>query len=77
MTSHSRDEPLTKLNEPESNDSHDKLNHARVPNCEAIATGSRVFIHAITAIHPGEEPFIDYRLVADGKITDDVCAEYA
>ncbi|TCG02966.1 hypothetical protein BZM27_51935 [Paraburkholderia steynii] len=48
-------------------------NHACVLNCEAIETGSCVFIYALTAIHPGEELFIDYSLVADGEITDDVC----
>jgi hypothetical protein len=31
------------------------MNHACTPNCEAIETGDRVFIHAITAIQPGEE----------------------
>ncbi|SKD05607.1 hypothetical protein SAMN05446934_9681 [Paraburkholderia hospita] len=48
------------------------LNHACAPNCEAIETGDRVFIHALTAIQPGEELFIDYGLVIDGEITDEV-----
>jgi uncharacterized protein len=34
------------------------LNHACVPNCEAIEMGDRVFIHALTAIVPGDELFI-------------------
>src|SRR6516225_7033034 len=53
------------------------LNHACHPNCEAIETDDRVFIHALTAIEPGEELFIDYGLVIDGEITDDVRAQYA
>jgi SET domain-containing protein len=53
------------------------LNHACTPNCEAIETGERVFIHAVTAIAPGEELFIDYGLVVDGDITDDIGQQYA
>src|SRR6201996_6605971 len=53
------------------------LNHACTPNCEAIETGERVFIHAVTAIEPGEELFIDYGLVVDGDITDDIGRQYA
>jgi len=53
------------------------LNHACTPNCEAIETGERVFIHAVTAIEPGEELFIDYGLVVDGDITDDIGQQYA
>jgi SET domain-containing protein len=52
------------------------LNHACTPNCEAIETGDRVFIHALTAIKPGEELFIDYRLEIDGAITRDIRAQY-
>jgi SET domain-containing protein len=52
------------------------LNHACIPNCEAIETGDRVFIHALTAIKPGEELFIDYSLVIDGEITGDIRAQY-
>ncbi|TCG04856.1 SET domain-containing protein-lysine N-methyltransferase [Paraburkholderia steynii] len=53
------------------------LNHACDPNCEAIETGDRVFIHAIAAIEPGKELFIDYGLAIDGEITDDIREQYA
>jgi SET domain-containing protein len=53
------------------------LNHACTPNCEAIETGDRVFIHAITTIEPGDELFIDYGLAVDGEITDEIRAHYA
>ncbi|WP_223957574.1 SET domain-containing protein [Paraburkholderia sabiae] len=53
------------------------LNHACEPNCEAIETGDRVFIHALTAINVGDELFIDYGLVIDGEVTDDVRTQYA
>jgi SET domain-containing protein len=52
------------------------INHACAPNCEAIATSDRVFIHALIAIEPGDELF-DYSLAVDGEITDDVRARYA
>jgi SET domain-containing protein len=35
------------------------LNHACAPNCEAIESGDRVFIHALADIAPGSELFID------------------
>ncbi|WP_207004476.1 SET domain-containing protein [Trinickia mobilis] len=53
------------------------LNHACSPNCEAIEVGDRVFIHALAAIKPGDELFIDYGLAVDGEITDDIRAQYA
>ena len=53
------------------------LNHACEANCEAIEVGDRVFIHAVTAINPGEELFIDYGLVIDGEISDEIRAQYA
>ncbi|RZF24023.1 SET domain-containing protein [Paraburkholderia sp. UYCP14C] len=52
------------------------LNHACSPNCEAIETGERVFIHALAAIAPGEELFIDYGLAVDGAVTNDIRAQY-
>ncbi|WP_091784161.1 SET domain-containing protein [Paraburkholderia steynii] len=39
------------------------LNHACEPNCEVVEVG--------------EELFIDYTLVIDGEITDEVSAQYA
>lgn len=53
------------------------LNHACTPNCEAIESGDRVFIHAVTAIRAGDELFIDYSLAVDGDITADVRNMYA
>jgi uncharacterized protein len=48
------------------------LNHARAPNCEAIETGDRVFIHALAPIAAGDELYIDYGLSVDGESTDDI-----
>jgi SET domain-containing protein len=52
------------------------LNHACAPNCEAIETGDRVFIHALGPIAPGDELFIDYGLSVDGAVTDDIRTQY-
>ena len=53
------------------------LNHACTPNCEAIESGDRVFIHALADIAPGCELFIDYALVIDGEPTDEIRQQYA
>jgi SET domain-containing protein len=53
------------------------LNHACAPNCEAIESGDRVFIHALADIEPGCELFIDYALVIDGEPTDEIRQQYA
>jgi SET domain-containing protein len=53
------------------------LNHACAPNCEAIETGDRVFIHALTSIAPGHELFIDYGLIIDGEVTESERTQYA
>jgi uncharacterized protein len=52
------------------------LNHACTPNCEAVETGDRVFIHSLTVIKPGDELFIDYGLAVDGEITEDIRTRY-
>ncbi|SOE87120.1 hypothetical protein SAMN05446935_7681 [Burkholderia sp. YR290] len=48
------------------------LNHACAPNCEAVESDNRVFIHALADIAPGSELFIDYALAIDGEPTDDI-----
>ncbi|MHB9842094.1 SET domain-containing protein [Paraburkholderia terrae] len=53
------------------------LNHACTPNCEAVETGDRVFIHALADIAPGCELFIDYALAIDGEPTDEIRQQYA
>jgi hypothetical protein len=52
------------------------LNHASAPNCKAIETGDRVFIHALAPIAAGDELYIDYGLSVDGEITDDIRVRY-
>ncbi|WP_087753619.1 SET domain-containing protein, partial [Paraburkholderia caledonica] len=52
------------------------LNHACVPNCEAIETGDWVFIHALAPIAAGDELYIDYGLSVDGEITDNIRVRY-
>jgi SET domain-containing protein len=45
------------------------VNHSCAPNCETEQQGSRVYFHALCDIEPGEELFIDYRLVVEGRRT--------
>ncbi|WP_353556980.1 SET domain-containing protein-lysine N-methyltransferase [Paraburkholderia terrae] len=53
------------------------LNHACPPNCEAIESGDRVFIHALADIVPGSELFIYYALAIEGEPTDEIRKQYA
>jgi hypothetical protein len=53
------------------------LNHACTPNCEAVESGDRVFIHALIDIGPGDELFIDYALTIDGEPNDAIRQQYA
>jgi SET domain-containing protein len=37
------------------------INHACEPNCEAVITGKRIYIHSLRTIYPGEELLYDYQ----------------
>ena len=52
------------------------INHSCQPNCEADATGGRVFIKALRNIPAGEELFYDYGLVIDARYTPKLLADY-
>jgi SET domain-containing protein len=43
------------------------INHSCDPNCEAIITEQKIFIHALRTIHPGEELAYDYQYERTGK----------
>ena len=43
------------------------INHSCEPNCEAVITGRRIFIHALHGIHPGTELAYDYQYERTGK----------
>src|SRR3954449_12396970 len=43
------------------------INHSCDPNCEAIITGKKIFIHAKRGIQPGEELAYDYQYERTGK----------
>ena len=53
------------------------LNHSCAPNCESIEDGGRIFIQAIRSIEAGEELFIEYLLVIESPMAEDVRAQYA
>lgn len=36
------------------------INHSCFPNCEAIVSGGRIYIHTLRDVDPGEEITIDY-----------------
>ncbi len=43
------------------------INHSCDPNCEAIITDKKIFIHALRSIQPGEELAYDYQYERTGK----------
>lgn len=43
------------------------INHSCEPNCEAVITGKRIFIHALHTIEPGTELAYDYQYERTGK----------
>jgi len=43
------------------------INHSCEPNCQAVITGKRIFIHALHSIEPGAELAYDYQYERTGK----------
>jgi SET domain-containing protein len=43
------------------------INHSCDPNCEAVITDRKIFIHALRTIRPGEELAYDYQYERTGK----------
>jgi hypothetical protein len=43
------------------------INHSCDPNCEAVITGKKIFIHARRTIEPGEELAYDYQYERTGE----------
>lgn len=52
------------------------LNHSCNANCEALEIEDRVFIHASSAIAPGEELFLDYKLIVDDPADEEARLSY-
>jgi SET domain-containing protein len=57
-------------------DPHNSPAYPSTHTPKRLETGERVFIHALTAIAPGQELFIDYGLSVDGALTDDIRTQY-
>ena len=43
------------------------INHSCDPNCEAVITGRKIFIHALHTIEPGTELAYDYQYERTGR----------
>ena len=43
------------------------INHSCEPNCEAVITGRKIFIHALNTIEPGTELAYDYQYERTGR----------
>ena len=43
------------------------INHSCEPNCEAVITGKKIYIHALHGIEPGTELAYDYQYERTGK----------
>jgi SET domain-containing protein len=48
------------------------INHSCDPNCEAVITGKKIFIHALKGIEPGTELAYDYQYERTGKNDDEL-----
>jgi SET domain-containing protein len=48
------------------------INHSCDPNCEAIITNKRIYIHAKRTIEPGEELAYDYQYERTGENDDEL-----
>jgi SET domain-containing protein len=48
------------------------INHSCDPNCEAVITGKKIFIHALRGIEPGAELAYDYQYERTGKDDDEL-----
>jgi uncharacterized protein len=48
------------------------INHSCEPNCEAVISGKRIYIHALRSIHPGEELLYDYQYERAGENPDEM-----
>ena len=48
------------------------INHSCDPNCEAIITGKRIFIHALRGIEAGTELAYDYQYERTGENDDEL-----
>ena len=48
------------------------INHSCDPNCEAIITGKKIFIHALRGIEPGTELAYDYQYERTGENDDEL-----
>jgi hypothetical protein len=53
------------------------INHSCEPNCEAIITGNRIYIHALRTILPGEEIVYDYQYERTGDNDEEMEKFYA
>jgi uncharacterized protein len=48
------------------------INHSCDPNCEAVITGKKIFIHALRGIEPGTELAYDYQYERTGENDDEL-----
>lgn len=48
------------------------INHSCDPNCEAVITGKKIFIHARRTIEPGTELAYDYQYERTGENDDEL-----
>jgi uncharacterized protein len=53
------------------------INHGCDPNCETIDDDGAIVVQALRAIAPGDELFIDYQLIIDGRPTKALREQYA
>jgi SET domain-containing protein len=52
------------------------INHSCAPNCEAVITDKRIFIHALTTIEPGTELAYDYQYERTGDNDEELAKFY-